>query len=148
MTTSKPRIPYRAETEAERLERIERVRQKGLSKICTCIDHEGPCWAHTNKMLKATNQEWFQDLLSKNCDLELGCRGFIMRDQPRITALRHALESHSIEAVPDELRTRAYVFALSERQLMHPSIQRWVELGLFISQPIEGHPGAHLLIEA
>ena len=148
MTLSKPRVPYRAETEAEREERKRLAREKGLSKACGCIVHEGPCWAHTNKILKATNQEWFQDLLSKNCDLELGCKGFIMRDQPRISALRHALGSHYIDVVPDELRTRAYVFALSEQQLMHPSIQRWIELKLFRSEPIVSHPGCYMIIEA
>ena len=147
MTTRKPHAPYRSETEAEREERKRQARERGLSKTCTCTVHEGPCWVYMNRLYKASTQEWFQNLLSKNCNLELGCRGFIMRDQPRITALRHALESHHIEAVPDDMRTRAYVFALSERQLMHPSIQRMIDLKLFASMPIEGHPGAHLLIE-
>lgn len=132
MTTSeKPRTRYRAETEAERAERIERARQQGLSKMCSCTTHEGPCWAHTNKLLKAMNRDWFQDLLDKNCDLELGCQGFIVRDQPRISGLCHALSMHSIEIVPLELCPPLYVFRMSGRQIMHPSIQRWIKLRLF-----------------
>lgn len=147
MTDVKPRRPYRAETEAEKEERRQQARAKGLSKMCGCTIHEGPCWAHTNKILKKINQEWFQDLLAKNCDLELGCRGFIIKDQPRIAGLRHALASHYIEIIPDEMRAPAYVFAMSEHQLTHPSIQRWIELKLFVARPIDEYPGFYAIIE-
>jgi hypothetical protein len=147
-TPATPRPRYRSETEIERLARIEQARAQGLSKMCSCTIHEGPCWAHKNKLEKAMNQEWFQEkILTARCDLALGCAGFSIKERQRIADLRHALEMHYIEVIPEALRAPAHVFALSERQLMHPSIQRWIELTLFAAQPLEGHPGAYLLIE-